>query len=146
MNISPLRVYMACGRLINVPVPYEYGTHQCVEPRFHALEPHLSRTSRALSTRVPRTRAAVRGVHATRIPTQAAVPRISTHLRTAVPRISMQLEAAAPRISTQIEAVVRRISMTLQATHSRAIINVVLRFPTKLSTAVSNAAMASCNL
>ena len=45
---------------LNVPVPYKYGTHQCVEPRFHALEPHLSRTSRALPTRVPRTRAAVR--------------------------------------------------------------------------------------
>ena len=45
---------------LNVPVPYEYGTHLCVEPRFHALEPHLSRTSRALPTRVPRTRAAVR--------------------------------------------------------------------------------------
>ena len=41
-----------------------------------------------------------RGVHATGIPTQAAVPRISTHLRVAVPRISIQLEAAAPRIST----------------------------------------------
>ena len=53
------------------------------------------------------------GIHATRIPTQAAVPRISTHLRAAVPRISMQLEAAVPRISTQLEAVVQWISMAL---------------------------------
>ena len=53
------------------------------------------------------------GVHATRIPTEAAVPRIFKHLRAAVPRISMELEAAVPRISTQLEAVVRRISMAL---------------------------------
>ena len=53
------------------------------------------------------------GVHATCIPTQAAVPRISTHLRAPVPRIPMQLEAAVPRISTQLEAVVRRILVTL---------------------------------
>ena len=51
-------------------------------------------------------------VHATRIPTQDAVPRISTHLRAEVPRVSMQLEAAVPRISTQLEAVLRRILMT----------------------------------
>ena len=30
---------------LNVPVPYKYGSHQCVEPRFHALEPHFPRAS-----------------------------------------------------------------------------------------------------
>ena len=55
------------------------------------------------------------GVHANRIPTQAA---ISAHLQAAVSRISMQLEAAAPRIAAQLEAAVRQISMTLPATHS----------------------------
>ena len=59
-----------------------------------ALEPHSPRASHSR-------------------PTQAAVPRISTHLRDAVPRIPMQLEAAVPVISTQLEAVIRRILMTL---------------------------------
>ena len=71
----------------------------------------LSRTWAALPARFPFTSRALEprfgGVHATRIPTQAAVPRISTHFRAAVPRISMQLQAAAPRISTQLETVVR---------------------------------------
>ena len=49
-------VYETCSLTLNVPVPYKYGSHQCVELRFHALEPHLSRTSRALPTRVPRVR------------------------------------------------------------------------------------------
>ena len=71
-----------------------------------ALPARFPLLSRALEPRLG-------GVHATRIPTQAAVPRISTHLRATVPRISMQLEAAVPRISTQLEAVVRRISMAL---------------------------------
>ena len=84
----------------------------------------LSRTWAALPARFPLASRALEprfgGVHATRIPTQAAVLRISTHLRAAVPRISMQLEAADPRISTQLEAVVRRISMALSAMHSHA--------------------------
>ena len=77
----------------------------------------LSRTWAALPVRFPLVSRALEprlgGVHATGIPTQAAVPRISTHLWATVPRISMQLEAAVPRISTQLEAVVRRISMAL---------------------------------
>ena len=81
------------------------------------LEPRFPLASRALERQpaVPpvTTKPRFGGVHATRIPTQAAVPRISTHLRAAVPRISMQLEAAVPRISTQLEAVVRRILVTL---------------------------------
>ena len=102
-----------CFLTLNVPVPYKYGTNQCVEPRFHALEPHLSRTSRAFPIRVPRTRAAVR-----RRPrnSHSHASRISTNLQV----ILMQLWAAAPRISMQLEAVGRRISMTLQATHSHA--------------------------
>ena len=74
-----------------------------------ALPARFPLASRALEPRF-------RGVHATRILTQAAVPRISTHLRAAVPHISMQLEAAVPCI------------------------------PTKLQIAVSNAAMVSCKL
>ena len=77
----------------------------------------LSRTWAALPARSPlASRALELGfgcLHATPIPRQAAVPRISTHLRAAVTRISLQLKAAAPLISTQLEAVVRQISMTL---------------------------------
>ena len=108
----------------------------------------LSRTWAALLARFPfMSRALERrfgGVRATLVPTQAAVPRISTHFRAAFPRISMQLEAAAPRISTQVEAVVRWLYKPRIPTHSHTIINVVLCIPTKLQIAVSNAAIASC--
>ena len=77
-----------------------------VPPAWAALPARFSLASHTLEPRFG-------GVHATRIPTQTAVPRISTHLRTAVLRISLQLEAAVSRISTQLEAVVRRISMAL---------------------------------
>ena len=81
-----------------------------VVPRaWAALEPHFPLASHSRCALQPR----FGGIHATRIPMQAAVPRISTHLRATVPRISMQLEAAVPRISTQLKAVVRRISMAL---------------------------------
>ena len=109
----------ACSHLIlNVLVPYKYGTHQCMEPQFHALKPHLSCTSCALPIRIPHTRAAVR--IPTRIPMQDAIRRISRHLRAAVSRIYMLLEAGAPRISTQSEAVVWQILMTVQGKHSHA--------------------------
>ena len=94
---------------LNVPVPYKYGTHQCVEPRFHALELHLSRTSHVLPTRVPRTRAAVRSCPRN---SHSHASHGSAHLRAAVPRISMQLKAAAPRISMQLETVVRGVLRT----------------------------------
>ena len=105
---------------LNVPVPYKYGTHQCVEPRFHALEPHLSCTSRALPTHVPRTRAAVR-----RRPrnSHSHASRCSAHFHAFASRSSahsMQLEAAVPRISMQLEAIVQRISMALKAMRSHA--------------------------
>ena len=85
--------------------------HGTVVPRaWAALELHFPRASRSRPAHSSR---GFGGVHATRIPTQTAVLRISTHLRAAVPRISMQLEAAVPCISTQLEAVVWGISMAL---------------------------------
>ena len=39
-----------CALTLNVPVTYKYGTHQCVEPRFHALEPHFPRASQSRPT------------------------------------------------------------------------------------------------
>ena len=106
---------------LNVPVPYKYGPTNA----WNGGSTGLSRTWAALPARFPLASRAFEprfgGVHATRIPTHAAVPRISTHLRATIPRISMQLEAAVPRISTQLEAVVRWISMALKAMRSHAL-------------------------
>ena len=98
---------------LNVPVPYKYGTHQCVEPRFHALEPHLSRTTRALPIRVPRTRAAVRR-HQRNSHSHAS--RGSAHFHAFAGRSSAHFHATGSRSSAHFHA----ISMTLQATHSHA--------------------------
>ena len=104
---------------LNVPVPYKYGTNQCAEPRLRALEPHLSRTSRALPTRVPRTRAAVRG-HTRNLHSRAS--RGSAHFHAfCESHIRAFPRTRKPRISTQLEAAVPCISMNLLSTHSRAI-------------------------
>ena len=123
---------------LNVPVPYKYGTHQCVEPRFHALEPHLSRTSRALPTRVPRTRAAVR-----RRPrnSHSHASRGSAHFHAFAGRSSTHFHAIGNRSSAHFHAI---ISHALIPTHSRPMINVAPCIPTKLQIAVYNAAMVSC--
>ena len=103
---------------LNVPVPYKYGTYQCAEPRLRALEPHLSRTSRALPTRVPGTRAAVRG-HTRNSHSHASRgfahfhAFCESHIR-GFPR------TRKPRISAQSKAAVPRISMNSQPTHFRA--------------------------
>ena len=51
---------------LNVPVPYKYGIHQCVEPWFHALEPHYPRA--------PHSRPA-HSSHGSEASTQLALPR-----------------------------------------------------------------------
>ena len=111
---------------LNVPVPYKYGTHQCVEPRFHALEPHLSRTSRALPIRVPGTRAAVR-----RCPrnSHSHASRGSAHFHAFAGRSSTHFHAIRNRSSAHLHAI---ISHALIPTHSRPMITVAPCIPTKL--------------
>ena len=102
---------------LNVPVPYKYGTHQCVEPRFHALEPHLSRTSRALPTRVPRTRAAVR-----RRPrnSHSHASRGCAHFHAFAGRISAHFHAIGSRSSAHFHAIRSRRSANFDCSISHA--------------------------
>ena len=102
---------------LNVPVPYKYGSHQCVEPRFHALEPHLSRTSRALPTRVPRTRAAVR-----RRPrnSHSHASRGSAHFHAFAGRSSAHFHAIGSRSSAHFHAIRSRRSANFDDSISHA--------------------------
>ena len=45
---------------LNVPVPYQKGTHQCVEPQFHVLEPHFQRASHSRPVHLSRSSEASR--------------------------------------------------------------------------------------
>ena len=102
---------------LNVPVPYKYGTHQCMEPRFYALEPHLSRTSRALPTRVPRTRAAVR-----RRPrnSHSHASRGSAHFHAFAGRSSAHFHAIGSRTSAHFHAIRSRRSANFDGSISHA--------------------------
>ena len=101
------RIYASFGLnelTLNMPVPYKYGTHQCVEQRFHALERHLSRTSRALPTCVPLTRAAVR--------------RRPRNLHSHASRGSGHFHAFTGRSSAHFHAIGSRSSMHFHAIRS----------------------------
>ena len=102
---------------LNVPVPYKYGTHQCVEPWFHALEPHLSRISRALPTRVPRTRAVVR-----RRPrnSHSHASRGSAHFHAFAGRSSAHFHAIGSRSSAHFHAIRSRRSANFDGSTSHA--------------------------
>ena len=96
-----------------MPVPYTGPTNTwnrvpCACRTWAALPTRFPFASRALGSRFG-------GVHTTRIPTQAAVPRFAMHLQTAVPRISTHLQATVPRIFMQLEAAVPRIFTQLEA-------------------------------
>ena len=106
-----------CMLTLNVPVPYKYGTHQWVEPRFQALEPHLSRTSRALPTRVPRTRAAVR-----RRPrnSHSHASRGSAHFHAFAGRSSAHFHAIGSRSSAHFHAIRSRGSANFDGSISHA--------------------------
>ena len=87
---------------LNVPVPYKYRTHQ-----WAAFEPHLNLTSRALPTRVPRTRAAVwrrpRNSH-------SHASRGSAHFHAFAGRSSAHFYAIGSRSSAHFHAIRSRRS------------------------------------
>ena len=110
-------IFLLVYLTLNVPVPHKYGTHQCVEPRFHALEPHLSRTSRALPTRIPRTRAAVR-----RRPrnSHSHASRGSVHFHAFAGRNSAHFHAIRSRNSAHFHAIRSRRSANFDGSISHA--------------------------
>ena len=84
---------------------------------FHSLEPHLSRTSRALPTRVPRTRAAVR-----RRPrnSHSHASRGSAHFHAFAGRSSAHFHAIGSRSSAHFHAIRSRRSANFDGSISHA--------------------------
>ena len=95
-----------CILTLNVPVPYKYGTHRCVESRFHSLEPHFPRASHSRPAHSSRGSRHPRNSH-------SHASRGSAHFHAFAGRSSTHFHAIGSRSSAHLEAVVRRITMAL---------------------------------